>query len=350
MSIDKYIRRQVRELPSYHLEAIDGIKLNQNESPFDIPVEVKALIIEKLMQTPWNRYPVDDLIKLKKKAANYLNVWPDSLSFANGSNVLIQALIQATSINGKVLVLDPTFSVYELQGKMLGNQIIRVPLNEDFTLPQKNLLNTISKEKPNIIFIANPNAPTGNLFSENDLREIIESSSSIVVIDEAYYPFSGSSVVDWVKDYQNLVVLRTFSKAFSLGGLRLGYMISDPEIAYEVQKCLLPFCINKLTFIVADTILDHPDYIQKYVDQINLERDRVFKEMKKISAIEVFPTKANFILFRVKDANLIFKKLVDQNIIIRQVDDGRALSNCLRVSIGTPDENDAFLDALEEVL
>lgn len=350
MSIEKYFRKNVLELPSYHLSVQDGIKLNQNESPWDIPVELKAEIIEKLTQTPWNRYPLGDEVELKKKMSKYLGVWPDNLTFANGSNVLIQALVQATSVNGKVMVLDPSFSVYELEGKLLGNKIVRFPLDDDFSLNENEFISTISSEKPNIIFIPNPNAPTGNGFSPRTLRNIIEASSCLVVIDEAYYPFSGFSAIEWVKEYVNLVVLRTFSKAFSLGGLRFGYMISEPDISYQIQKCLLPFCVNKLTYITVDTVLDQIEYVQAYTDKINLERDRVYSELKKLPQIQVYPSNANFIIFKVNQSERIFKELLSKGVILRDVGDGKKLKNILRVSIGTDKENDAFISAMHQVL
>jgi len=164
MSLKDYFRQEVIDLPAYHLDSHEGIKLNQNESPWDVPVEIKAKVVENLVKVAWNRYPLDDLLLLKKKMARHLGVWPDNLVFANGSNVLIQALTFSTSIQKQVLILDPTFGIYEIEAKLFGNKIIRVPLEEDFAISKDKLLRTIKKEKPGIIFIPNPNAPTGNLF------------------------------------------------------------------------------------------------------------------------------------------------------------------------------------------
>lgn len=344
------IRKEVLESPAYHLEEHEGVKLNQNESPWDLPIELKAQVIENLLKTPWNRYPLSDVVQLKKKMAKHLNVWPDNLVFANGSNVLIQALILATTVKGKMLVVDPSFSVYELEGKLLGNKVIRQPLNDDFSIPLDDCLHTIRKEKPSIIFIPNPNAPTGNLFAAETLKKIIEAAPGLVVIDEAYYPFSGETCIEWIKQYDHLVVLRTFSKAYALGGLRLGYLVAEPEIAQEIQKCLLPFCISKLTFTVAMTVLDEPDYINQYVTRICAERARVYSAMQSLAKLTVYPTNTNFILFEVENSKEVFNHLLQEGVIVRQVSDGRRLTQALRVTVGEKSENDLFLKALVKAL
>ena len=347
--MSNFFRQEVLDLPSYHLEAHEGVKLNQNESPWDIPVELKALVVENLLRVPWNRYPLDDLLILKKKMAKLLEVWPDNLVFSNGSNVLIQALTFATSIQKEVMVLDPTFGVYEIEARLFSNQVMRIPLEDDFSIPKDKILRAI-KRRPGIIFLPNPNAPTGNLFDPDLLRKIVATAECLVVIDEAYYPFSSFTVLDWVKEYDNLVVLRTFSKAFALGGLRLGWMIAEPEAARQVQKCLLPFCISRLVMAATLAVLDSPGYVKRYVKQICDERERVYRSMTKFSDITVYPSQANFILLEVDDSEKIFKTLLEEKVIVRQVNDGRRLTKALRVSIGTPEENDIFLLALRKAL
>jgi len=345
---NKYFRQEVLDLPAYHLEAHKGIKLNQNESPWDIPVDVKTAVVEELLRVPWNRYPLDDSPTVQKKLARLFNVWPDNILFANGSNVLIQALTIATSIERDIMVVDPTFSVYEIEAKLLGNRIVRVPLNDDFSIPEELFLKTMRKIKPGIIFIPNPNAPTGNLFEDSTIYKIIEQAECLVVIDEAYYPFSDTTYVQAVKDHDNLVVLRTFSKAFALGGLRLGTMIADAEVCSQVQKCLLPFCVSRLTYAAASVILDHVQYMDDYAKVIVEQREELVELLKRFESIKVYPSKANFVLFEVPDASDLFKKLVHSGVIVRQVNDGRRLKNALRVSIGTPEENAHFLQMLSK--
>ena len=217
-------------------------------------------------------------------------------------------------------------------------------------MPKDQLIRTIKKERPGIIFIANPNAPTGNLFDPDVLRKVVEITDCLVVVDEAYYPFSDFTVIDWTKQYDNLVILRTFSKAFSLGGLRLGWMVAEPEVSRMIEKCLLPFCINKLVYATALAVLDSPNYLKKYMKAINTERERVYKALKSLYSLTVYPSKTNFILFETDNADLLFKKLLEQKVIVRQMNDGRRLRNALRVTIGSKEENDAFLYALRKVL
>ncbi len=351
MPLKSFFRQEVLNLPAYHLESHKGIKLNQNESPWDIPVEIKAEVVEQLLKISWNRYPLEDPLPLQKKMAKYLGVWPDNLLFSNGSNVLIQALVMATSINSSVVVLDPTFSVYEIEAKLLGNKVHRVPLKpNDFSLPVEELVKTIKKTKASLVFIANPNAPTGNLFSRDDLLSVVSHSDCLVVIDEAYYPFSGETLIDAVKDHENLVLLRTFSKAFALGGLRLGWMVADSEVCLQVQKCLLPFCVGRLNYATALAVLNSPDYMTRNVDIICAEREKVFKFLSTLPRVKAYPSKTNFILFEVDNSDLIFKKLLHEKIIVRQVNDGRHLTQALRVSIGTPEENNSFIHAMQKVM
>lgn len=348
MSLKKIFRQEVLNLAPYHLDEHPGVKLNQNESPWDLPVELKARVVENLLKTPWNRYPLGDLVLLKKKMAKHLNLMPDNLVFANGSNVLISALVLATSVGKRIAIPDPTFSLYEIEATLHGAKTIRVPLEDDFSLSADKWIHVIKKENPTLVFIPNPNAPTGTLFDGPVLRKIIETATGLVVIDEAYFPFSKFTVVDWIQEFDNLVVLRTFSKAYALGGLRLGWAICEPEAASQIEKCLLPFCVSRLTLATALTILDHAKYVDTNVQKICTERDRVFGELNQISGITTYPSNANFILFQVEDSNHLFKKLIDCGVIVRKVDDGRRLTHVLRVSIGTKEENDAFLKALKK--
>ena len=348
MSLEKIFRSEILNLPAYKLEVAKGIKLNQNESPWDIPVDLKTQIIEGMLCEHWNRYPEPDLLPLKKKMAKYLNVWPDSLAFANGSNVLIQALVLATSLKQKILVTDPCFSVYEMQGKILENTIIRFPLEDDFSINEEKFLETITREKPRLVFFPNPHAPTGKLFSLELIKNILKATSSgLVVVDEAYYPFSGTTAIGWLKEFDNLVILRTFSKAFALAGARLGWMVADPEVTNQVQKCLLPFCVSQFSSILATILLDHTEYIDQFGKTIVEERERVYEALRQIEGLKTHPSHTNFILMEHPKARALFKMLADNGVLVRNVSDGRRLKQALRVTIGTKKENDVFLNEIK---
>lgn len=343
-------RQEILDAAIYHIDTTDAIKLNQNECPWDIPLEMKVRITERLIKTDWNRYPVNDALYLQKKIAKIYNLQPDQVAVANGANVLIQAIVNITQPTGKVLILDPSFSGFEQQTKLHGNPIIKVPLSEEFELLIEKTLGVIKKEKPSLILLANPNAPTGTLFDKRSLYRIIQSAGCPVVVDEAYYPFTEETVMLWLEDFNNLIVMRTFSKSMALAGVRFGFVLSSTEIATQIEKFLMPFRISCVTTAIIDDVLDHPDYAREYVALILKERARLFSALQQIDRLRVFPSDSNFLLFRVDNARVVAKRLWDEGILVRNLHDGNLLENCLRVTVGTPEENDRFLDVLERIV
>lgn len=347
----QYFKKEILESELYQVAHIpNGIKLNQNESPWDIPIDLKARITERLIKTDWNRYPVEDLIYLQKRIAKLHGVTPDQVVVSNGTNTIIQALINITPTTSKVLILDPTFVVYEMQAALHGNKVIKVPLSDDFELLTERTVTAIEKEKPGLIFIANPNAPTGTLFEKKSLYRILQTADCPVVIDEAYYPFTEETVIDWLKDFDHLIINRTFSKALALAGVRFGYIIAEHEIAEQVEKFLMPFRISHITTVIIDEVLNDHAFMKEYISKIVKERGRVFAELQKIKTLRVFPSEANFLLFRVDDSKKVSGQLIKQGVLVRNVDNGTSLKNCLRVSIGSVEENDAFLNAIKAII
>lgn len=347
-----YFRKEILETTAYQIprEKEGTIKLDQNESPWDIPTELKVRITERLIKTDFNRYAINDAIDLKKRIAKMNRVLPDQVVLSEGSNVMIQALVNAAASRGKVLTTNPCFAVYQKQAEAFGAKFFTVDLYENFTLPVESFLNAIKTHKPNLIFIANPNAPTGNLFDRESLFRIIKAAPCLVVIDEAYYPFSNETLVDWLAEFPNLVILRTFSKAFAMAGVRLGYAIADSDITFQLEKVLMSFRIPATTCAIVDEVLSNTGYVQDYVKKILKERQRMFTQMKMIENITVFASDANFFLFRVADAGRVFKALENKNIIVRNMHNDGPLKGCLRVGVGTPEENDLFLEALKEAV
>lgn len=353
MTTAKLFRQGVLDSPGYSVAHIDGaIKLNQNESPWDLPLELKVAITEKLIKTDFNRYPLADPLILKKKLAKYNNLLTDQIILAPGSNVLIQAIINATSCRpkGKVLVLDPSFMVYQMQAELLSCAVVKVPLNPDFSLPTDAVIAAIRKENPTLIFIANPNAPTGNLFAKENLYKIVKAANCLTVIDEAYFPFCETTLVDWLNEFPHLLVLRTLSKAYALAGVRLGYAMADTEVITQLEKVIPSFIVSSTACLIAGEVLEHGDYVKKYVKDILAERQRIFAEMQKMTHVMAFPSDANYILFRTDNAKNTVRELKDRGILVRDVSDNHLLKNCIRVSIGTPVENTKFINALKEIL
>ena len=352
MSYQKCFRTEIQDLDLYKVRLEKGVRLNLNESPYDMPVELKVALTEKIIKTDLNRYPLEDMLNLKKAIAKHNHVLSDQVAVANGSNVLIQALATATNLKnkGKVLIVDPSFSVYEHQAKLFGMKVIKIPLTDKFAIPVEKTLTAIKKENPNLILIANPNAPTGNLFDKEALYKIVSQAKCVTVIDEAYFPFSNETSLEWIQDFQNLFIMRTFSKAYSLAGARVGYVMGDSEMIYQLEKVLMPFCISKLSCLTIETALENPKYLDKIVKDIVTERNRIFPELQKIEKIKPYPSDANYILFKTENSERIYKGLVQKGFNIRNVSNNGLLQDCLRLTVGTKEENNGLLKAIKEVV
>lgn len=346
------IRKEVRGLKGYHLASIPHrIKLNQNESPWDLPAPLKDKIVERLRKADWNRYPSPFCDPLRAKIAEREGWSADGVVVSGGSNVLIQVVTIAASVNGKILTVTPSFSLYELEGAILGNRVAAVPLKKgDFSFPRDAFLKKMKALRPKIVFLANPNAPTGNLFEEDDLLAVVKKAPGIVVIDEAYYPFSGRTMAPYLKAHKNLVIVRTLSKAFSLGGVRLGYLLADPALAGEFRKVILPFSVGILPQIVGEVALEDGEkaYTSRVVAEIIEGRAMIYEDLKALPGLTVYPSDANYVLFQSPKAQEIFSGLVAKGILIRNVS-MKGLPNALRVSVGSSEENRLFLEAMSSI-
>ncbi len=346
-------RKELKKLKAYTLDQPPHrVKLNQNESPYEIPAPLKQQILGELEKLRWNRYPSPYADRLRQVIGEKEDWDPEGVVVSGGSNILVQLLVLATAIRGKLLTVHPTFSLYEFEGALLKNRVIRVPLDrETFAFQREIFLKALRNGKPDITFLANPNSPTGNLIPEPDLLEVLKKSPGLAprgltVIDEAYFPFSGETIRPHLEKFPNLVILRTLSKAFSLGGIRLGYLLADREIATTIRKVMLPFTVSQLQETIGCTVLQNDGYLREVVQKIVDERERLLAALQKIPSVRAYPSATNFILFRVEDAARTYLRLVEQGILIRPMG-GHGLKDCLRVSVGTPEENRAFLEALK---
>jgi len=346
-----YIRKEVLEIAGYHLASHpEALKLNQNEVSADIPGEIKAQVLEKIVRVPWNRYPQSQPFSLRDKLSQKLN-WPsEGILIANGSNVLIQAILMATAINSRVMAVDPTFGLYEIEGKALGNEMVCVRLGENFSFPLEAFLKSMAENPPAIVFLANPNAPTGNLFPREAMVEVIKNAPCLVVVDEAYFQFADYHLFEELQNYKNLILLRTFSKAFGLGAIRIGYALADPAVAKEISKVLLPYCVSVLNEAVAEALLDHPEIVDLRVTDIKIGRAWLYQTLASLEGAKSYASQTNFVLFQVEDAVRVFEGLLAEGVLIRNVSNPRSLPNALRVTVGTTQENERFVKALEKVL
>ncbi len=343
LDLRSLVRPNVRVLAAYEAKEIPvKVKLDANESPFGFSID-KSL----LKRIATNRYPDPGAKALRAAYASSIGLKdPSWLLHGNGSDEVIYNMV--CTFGGPVLYPVPTFSMYANIAIAIGERAVGVPLRDDFTLDLPAFLKKIKSERPRLIFLASPNNPTGNSFGDEEIIRIIEASDGIVAVDEAYQPFSPKKgFLRYLDKYQNLVVLRTLSK-IGLAALRVGFVCARPEILHEVNKVRLPFNLNTLSQAVAVSVLEKPARLNASIKKIASERKRLFKGLSKIKEIKAFPSDANFILFRAAGADGIFKKLLEEGVLVRDL--SRAVPGCLRVTVGTEKENDKFLKTLKRAL
>ena len=355
-NIASLVKPHVQSLHAYKAVEIPcRVKLDANESPYSAySVQRRAFSVRKNFQT-LNRYPDPEAKALRKLLAKEFKVKPENILHGNGSDELIYYLI--TTFGGPVLYPVPTFSMYGIISQALGEKKIEVPLDKNFDLDIERILNAIKKYKPRLIFLSSPNNPTGNSFSSEKILKIIDAVSSrgtqydvrsLVVVDEAYQAFSSKkSFLPSLKKYKNLVILKTLSK-IGLAGLRVGFMTADSEIIKEVNKVRLPFNVNSLSQAVAAEALKDRRLLQSCIKSIVSERKRLFIEMKKIGNVKPYPSDANFILFKVVNSDKIYKGLLKKGVLLRNMKG--VIDECLRVTVGTSEENTIFLKTLKQLL
>lgn len=355
-SPQQLIRPEIQGLSAYHVpDSDDFIKLDAMENPYHWPEEMKKEWLETLRDVSINRYPDPSATQLAQSLRNAFSVPSDmELLLGNGSDELIQMIALAVAGDDQVILApQPSFVMYEMIATFTGMKFKGVPLNaDDFSLDMSAMQQAIKEHQPAVIFLAYPNNPTGNLFLEAQVRELIEQSPGLVVVDEAYSAFAEHSFMSTLGEYSNLLVMRTVSK-MGLAGLRLGLLAGPKEWLHEIDKVRLPYNINVLTQRSAEFALKHKEVLDQQTNAICSERELMAQQMQKIKGIKPFPSNANFILFRCmqKNANTIFESLLDSGVLIKNLSAaGGTLQDCLRVTVGLPEENQVFLSALRQAL
>ena len=346
------ISEKVKNLKAYQVETLkEGIKLHANENPYSPSPELIKKILERFGNLDLNRYPDPDCKNLKNAISARTKVHSNQVVVGNGSDELIQNLMQVFCNAGDTISFPgPSFAMYAIIAKGMGLNVETYPLNNKWDFEAKSLLKFLVASQARIVFISYPNNPTGNCFSRTEIQELVENFQGIVVLDEAYYDFSGLTFLEQMKDHNNLVILRSLSK-IGLAGLRVGYGIFPSILADEINKIRMPYNSNSISQIAAEELLNNFSLVQNQIDSIKHERTRLIKELSKIESISTFPSDANFILFQVvREGEKIFKKLMEYGILIRNLGTHPMLNNCLRVTIGTKAENDQFLERLTEII
>ena len=349
---DELIRTEIRALAAYKApEPNDLIKLNTHENPYHWPPELVAEWLELLRDVHVNRYPDAGCRELKVALNSYLGLSPDTpLVLGNGSDELIQTLLMTLAgYDCCVLAPAPTFVMYEHCAVTLGARYVPVALEaSEFSLDRERMLEAIERHRPALIFIAHPNNPTGTLFDRAVIDDIIAATPGLVIIDEAYAPFASDSYLGEVDRHENLLVMRTLSKV-GLAGLRLGLLTGAPRWLEQIEKLRLPYNINTLTQVSAAFALEHKAVFDAQTKRICEDRARVFDRLSLLDGLTVYPSAANFITFRTPQgqAGRINVGLQRGGVSVKNLDGSDPLlADCLRASIGTPDENEAFLGVL----
>ncbi len=352
-SIIGKVKPGVRSIAPYTLREYDyDIKINQNENPYDVPEELKREILDFALQRSWSRYPPFDPKELREKLAGYAGWKPEGVLIGNGSNEIIQCVLAVMLSPGRKIVLPvPTFTVYKLIGSVLGGEVLEIPLKSDYTFDCDALERTYLAEG-DVIILCSPNNPTGCMYPKDRIVRLLEKKrDALVIVDEAYYEFSRETTAGLLASYDNLVVLRTFSKAFSLAGLRIGYGLMNPVLAEEVNKAKLPYNIDFFSITAASMLLDNRDILSPKIDELVIERERLIQTMNEIDGVTAYPSRANFILFETPfEPKKVFEALLGDGLLVRDVSSYPMLGKALRVTVSTPEDNERFVRSLGRIM
>jgi histidinol-phosphate aminotransferase len=353
----KIVRPEVQAMHAYHVSDAAGmVKLDVMESPYRLPESLAAEVGNVVSQVAMNRYPVPSATELRALIREVMQVPAGcDVLLGNGSDECIQYITAALAREGAVVMAPaPSFAMFSMHALFYRLRFVGMPLREDFTLDTEAFLAAMAKEKPALVWIAFPNNPTGNAFPVADIERIIRAAPGLVVIDEAYQPFAGATFMPRLAEFENMAVMRTVSK-IGMAGLRLGYVAGRPEWIEAFNKTRSPFNINVLTEAVAIKLLQNKKVLDAQAAKVLEERERLRPELERLPRLKVHPSAANFLLVRVAGAKGagtgVFERLKAQGVLVKDFSGGHPLmENCLRLTVGTPEENRILLAALREAL
>jgi histidinol-phosphate aminotransferase len=342
------VKPAVKAQPAYTLDApVARRKLNQNEASHDLPEHLKQEIMARALAQPWHRYPEFVPKALVAKLAARFGQDPESVLVGNGSNELIQAALTVLLEPGDVVVApSPTFSLYRLITSVAGGRYMPVSFGQRFAYDEDLLLETAQRENAKAVVVCTPNNPTGSAASKGFVRRLLDETDAMIVVDEAYQEYGGPTALPLVHQSSRVLVLRTFSKALGLAGLRCGAAFAAPAVATEIAKAKLPYNVNHITLAAAEVVLDNGDLVDAAVAETIAVRDRFTAALQQVKGFEPIPSCANFVLVRCKAVTpkQVYKAMLEQHgILLRDVSGAAELHDCLRVSIGTAEDMDAVL-------
>lgn len=349
------IRPAVRDRSEYVVDHPSGIdvKINQNESPFDLPDALKEELLSAFEQVEFNRYPTEQPDRLRHALAEYDGVDPEAIVVGNGSNEITYTFGLALLDPGAPVVLPrPMFSLYDKVARLYDADVTSIPPREDFSFDTEALLKAVVETEAAMTVLTTPNNPTGLAMTVEEIERIVTASPGFVVVDEAYVEFNPEgTVVDLLDDHPNLIILRTLSKGFGLAGMRLGYLMAHPDVVRELMKARLPFMVDRFAEQTALAVLRHPSLIDERIRRIQSSVDDITEALQAMDGVEAVPSQANFVIFTTPvPADTLQDRLTDQGVLVRNMGGYPELEGYLRVSAGTEAENNAFLGALERSL
>lgn len=346
-------RKNLENLPSYDGTEKDyRVKINANESTLNLPPLVEERVMNRLSHLAFNRYPNFEYESLVEQIAKNFSVDESQILLGGGSSEIIEKIFHTFGgENKKIIYPQPSFSMYKIYAKAAEAEPVPFDLDEKFDLNVDEFIKKVRESKANLAVVCNPNNPTGNFLTVEQIEKIVSSIDCAFLLDEAYIEFCGHSAVNLVKKFSNLIVARTFSKAYGMAGARVGYMIAQAEVTKMIGKTFMPYHMNSLSLAAADIVYQMRDEFVPRIQITIAERKRMFERLKKLSGVEVFPSQTNFILIRLEKSDELNKYLESLDIGVRYFAKNSAgLKNCLRISIGTRTENDEVFDAIKNFL
>lgn len=330
------------------------VMISANENPLDVPFEIRREIERAIRKVPFNRYPDPLANGLRDLIAEANGLDRDQVLMGNGGDELLFDIALAYGGPGrKFLNVPPTFSVYVNNAQLTNTEIVNVQRRRDFRIDEFAVVKRLELGDIDYTIITSPNNPTGDIVSSSFVKRLLNASDTLVVIDEAYFEFSRFTVRHLIEQFENLVILRTFSKAFSLAGVRIGYLLGSEAALRELKKVRQPYSVDAVSQAIARVVYEHRAEFEPGIDTIIEQRERVIDGLGALPYTQVFPSQANYVLFRFDqrvDAADVWKKLFDASVLVRDFSRAPGLENCLRVSIGTEEENDRFLKSLGAIL
>ena len=338
-------KQSVKELQPYVVNpVVCSVKLDANEGNKDL---FKDLIKDIGDDFYLNLYPDDNYTQLKEAIVNYIGCKIENISVGNGSSELLDLCVKTfVDTNELILSLDPTFSMYSIYAKIVNSRYIGAGEGNDFIINVDDVIKSIKENDPKLTIICNPNNPTGTTIKRDDVLRIVKSTDNVVIVDEAYMEFSNESVVDEIENYDNLIVVKTMSKAFSMAGIRTGYLIANEELVKTIEKVRPPYNLNSISALLATKALKQKDKMLSYVENLKVEREKIYEKLLDMG-VKAYKSGANFVFFSSPIDNLA-EKLIDNDVLIRKF--GGKLDNYYRVTVGSKEENEAFLNAMKKIV